>query len=129
MSVDRHNSLSRARPSFLNFTACYMSIALDTNQIRFLRKQAHDLKAWMQVGEKGISPAFLAELGEMLERHELLKIKVGAEDRQQRADLIAALVAASGSVLVQRIGHVAVIYKPANNQENRHILLPKPVER
>ncbi|KAF1686772.1 ribosome assembly RNA-binding protein YhbY, partial [Pseudoxanthomonas jiangsuensis] len=52
-----------------------MSIVLTSAQNRFLRGQAHDLKALLQTGGKGVTPAFLAELEEVLERHELVKVK------------------------------------------------------
>ena len=58
-----------------------MSIALTASQTRFLRGQAHDLKALLQTGGKGVTPAFIAELNEVLERHELVKVKVAGEDR------------------------------------------------
>ncbi|WP_225764070.1 ribosome assembly RNA-binding protein YhbY [Stenotrophomonas sp. Marseille-Q4652] len=100
-----------------------MSIVLTPAQNRFLRGQAHDLKALLQIGGKGVTPAFLAELDEVLERHELVKVKVAAEDREARDEMVTALVEASGSVLVQRIGHVAVLYRPA--REKRQIVLPR----
>lgn len=100
-----------------------MSIVLTPAQNRFLRGQAHDLKALLQIGGKGVTPAFLAELDEVLERHELVKVKVAAEDRDARDEMVTALVEASGSVLVQRIGHVAVLYRPA--REKRQIVLPR----
>ncbi|MDR2872301.1 MAG: YhbY family RNA-binding protein [Xanthomonadaceae bacterium] len=91
-------------------------------QIRYLRGQAHDLKPLLQTGGKGITPALLAELHNVLEHHELIKIKVSAEDRTVRDAMIADLVARSGSVLVQRIGHIAVLYR--RNPENARIVLP-----
>ncbi|MBD8635189.1 ribosome assembly RNA-binding protein YhbY [Stenotrophomonas sp. 169] len=100
-----------------------MSTALTASQTRFLRGQAHDLKALLQIGGKGVTPAFLAELEEVLERHELIKVKVGAEDREARDAMIAELVTTTGSTLVQRIGHVAVLYRPS--KENRQIVLPR----
>ena len=100
-----------------------MSIVLTSAQNRFLRGLAHDLKALLQIGGKGVSPAFLAELEEVLERHELVKVKVAAEDRESRDSLIDELVQASGGALVQRIGHVAVLYRPA--KEKRQIVLPR----
>ncbi len=100
-----------------------MPIVLTPAQNRFLRGQAHDLRALLQIGGKGVTPAFLAELDEVLERHELVKVKVAAEDREARDEMVTALVEASGSVLVQRIGHVAVLYRPA--REKRQIVLPR----
>ncbi|HBG89312.1 MAG TPA: ribosome assembly RNA-binding protein YhbY [Stenotrophomonas sp.] len=100
-----------------------MSIALTASQTRFLRGQAHDLKALLQTGGKGITPAFIAELNEVLERHELVKVKVAAEDRDARDAMIAEIVEATEAALVQRIGHVAVLYRPS--REQRQIVLPR----
>ena len=100
-----------------------MSIVLTPAQNRFLRGTAHDLKALLQIGGKGVTPAFLAELDEVLERHELIKVKVAAEDREARDVMVGELVDASGSALIQRIGHVAVLYRPA--REKRQIVLPR----
>ncbi|PPU78671.1 MULTISPECIES: ribosome assembly RNA-binding protein YhbY [Xanthomonas] len=100
-----------------------MSIVLTSAQNRFLRGQAHDLKALLQTGGKGVTPAFLAELEDVLERHELVKVKVASEDRETRDALIAELVEQTGSALVQRIGHVAILYRPS--KEKRQIVLPR----
>ncbi|TGR51855.1 ribosome assembly RNA-binding protein YhbY [Mesorhizobium sp. M00.F.Ca.ET.151.01.1.1] len=100
-----------------------MSIALTASQTRFLRGQAHDLKALLQTGGKGVTPAFIAELNEVLERHELVKVKVAAGDRDARDAMIGEIVEATGSALVQRIGHVAVLYRPS--KEQRQIVLPR----
>ena len=99
------------------------SPVLTSAQNRFLRGQAHGLKALLQVGGKGVTPALLAELDIALEHHELVKVKVAAEDREARETMVAELVEASGSALVQRIGHVAVLYRPA--KEKRQIILPR----
>ncbi len=100
-----------------------MSIVLTSAQNRFLRGQAHDLKALLQTGGKGVTPAFLAELEEVLERHELVKVKVASEDRETLDALIAELIEQTGSALVQRIGHVAILYRPS--KEKRQIVLPR----
>ena len=48
--------------------------SLTNAQIRFLRGQAHGLKAMLQVGGKGVTPALVAEVGQALEDHELIKV-------------------------------------------------------
>ncbi|MET0719191.1 MAG: ribosome assembly RNA-binding protein YhbY [Pseudoxanthomonas sp.] len=100
-----------------------MSTALTSSQSRFLRGQAHDLKALLQIGAKGLTPAFLAELDAVLEQHELVKVKIGAEDRETRDAAIGEIVEKSGAALVQRIGHVAVLYRPS--KDHRQIVLPR----
>ncbi|WP_374013281.1 ribosome assembly RNA-binding protein YhbY [Pseudoxanthomonas koreensis] len=101
-----------------------MSFVLTAAQIRFLRGQAHGLRALMQVGGKGLTPPLLAELDQVLEHHELVKVKVAAEDREARDVLIGELAARSGATLVQRVGHTATLYRPA--REKRNIVLPRP---
>ena len=100
-----------------------MPIALTNAQIRFLRGQAHDLRAMLQVGGKGISEALVVEVDGALEHHELIKVKVAADDRELRDAMIAELTERTGAVLVQRIGHTAVLYRQA--KDKRHIVLPR----
>ena len=100
-----------------------MPVALTAAQTRFLRGQAHDLKALLQIGNKGVTPAFLAELDAVLEQHELVKVKVAGEDREARDALIGELAEKVDAALVQRIGHTAVLYRPS--KERRQIVLPR----
>lgn len=98
--------------------------SLTNAQIRFLRGQAHGLKAMLQVGGKGVTPAVVAEIVQALEDHELIKVKVAAEDRDARDALVVQLAEDAGAALVQRIGHTAVLYRPS--REKRQIVLPRP---
>ena len=100
-----------------------MPTVLTAVQNRFLRGQAHDLKAMLQVGGKGVTDAVVAEVSGALEHHELIKVKVAAEDREAREAIIADLAARTDAALVQRIGHVAILYRP--NPEQRRIVLPR----
>ena len=100
-----------------------MSFALTSAQNRFLRGQAHELKAMLQVGGKGVTDAVAAEVDGALEHHELIKVRIAAEDRETRDGVIAALVERSGAALVQRIGHVAILYRPS--RDRRQIVLPR----
>ena len=100
-----------------------MSNALTAAQTRFLRGQAHGIKAMLQVGGKGITDALVAEIDAALEHHELIKVKVGAADREARDAMIAELAERTASALVQRIGHVAVLYR--QSRDRRQIVLPR----
>ncbi|HEU4991221.1 MAG TPA: ribosome assembly RNA-binding protein YhbY [Luteimonas sp.] len=100
-----------------------MSTALTNAQTRFLRGQAHGLKAMLQVGGKGISDALVAEVDGALEHHELIKVKVAAEDRDARDAMVEELARRAGAALVQRIGHTAVLFRPS--KDNRRIVLPR----
>ena len=100
-----------------------MSVALTNAQVRFLRGQAHDLKAMLQVGGKGVTDALVAEVDLALEHHELIKVKVAADDREVRDGMIAELAGRGGAALVQRSGHTAVLYR--HSKDKRQIVLPR----
>lgn len=100
-----------------------MSQAITAAQKRYLRGLAHPLKPLIQVGGKGITDALLAELELTLERHELIKVKVAAEDRDTRDAWIASLAERSGAALVQRVGHTVTLYRAS--QEKPQIVLPR----
>ena len=99
------------------------AVQLTSAQTRFLRGQAHDLSAMLQVGGKGITDALVAEVSAALEQHELIKVKVAAEDREVRDAMIKDLADRAEAALVQRIGHTAVLYKPS--KDKRQIVLPR----
>jgi RNA-binding protein len=88
-----------------------MPTPLSNAQKRYLRGLAHELKPVVLVGAKGVTPALLAELEQALEQHELVKVKVAAEDRDARDAAIADVVEGSQASLVGRVGHVAVLYR------------------
>lgn len=100
-----------------------MSTVLTSAQTRFLRGMAHGLRAMLQVGGKGVTDSLIAELDLALEHHELVKVKVAAAEREDRDAMIARLAEATGSALVQRIGHTAVFYRPS--RDHREIVLPR----
>ena len=100
-----------------------MPTQLTAAQTRFLRGQAHDLKALLQVGGKGITDALIAEIDGALEHHELIKVKVAGEDRDARDAMIAQIAERTDAALVQRIGHTAVLYR--QSKDKRHIVLPR----
>lgn len=100
-----------------------MPAALTNPQKRYLRGLAHELKPVILVGAKGVTPALLAELNGALEQHELIKVRVAAEDRDSRDQSIAELVEGASAALVGRIGHVAVLYRP--RKDKPLVILPK----
>lgn len=103
--------------------SAFMSTELTSAQTRYLRGEAHSLKPLLQVGGKGLGPGLLAELSQLLEDHELVKVKIAAEDREARDALIDTLTGEVGAALVQRIGHTAVLYRAS--KEKRRIVLPR----
>ena len=100
-----------------------MSSSLSNPQKRYLRGLAHDLKPIILVGAKGPTDTLLAELDNALERHELVKVKFAADDRETRDLWISQLIEKSAANLVSRIGNVAIIFR--RSKDNALIILPK----
>lgn len=101
----------------------FMSTTLTNPQKRYLKGLAHDLRPTILVGAKGVTPSLLAELDAVLEQHELIKVKISAEDRETRDAWIQEMVESSQSGLVTRIGNIAVMFRRSKNKP--FVILPK----
>jgi RNA-binding protein len=86
--------------------------ALSERQRRHLRGLAHPLKPVILMGKTGLTDSVAAETARALHDHELIKVKAPAGDRDARDAMLATLAQQTGSALVQRIGNVAVLYRP-----------------
>jgi RNA-binding protein len=89
------------------------TMKLSEKQLRFLRGKAHALKPVVMMGQKGLTDNVVAETVQALRDHELIKVRVRAADRSTREALLADLVSRSDCALVNRIGHVAILYRAA----------------
>jgi RNA-binding protein len=95
---------------------------LSDAQRKHLRRLGHDRDPIVLVGQGGISPNLVSELDRALHDHELVKVRARVGDRDQRDEILDELARATGAELVQRIGHVALYYRP--RQDRPGILLP-----
>ncbi len=86
---------------------------LNSKQIRKLRGLAHHLNPLVQLGKTGMTPALIKEVDRNLEDHELIKVRVTADDRFARQSLVEELIAVTRATEVQVIGNVAVLYRQA----------------
>jgi RNA-binding protein len=93
-----------------------------------LKGLAHPLKPVVLVGDKGLGPAVYAEIDRALRVHELMKIRVGGEDREERGAAMASICKELNADAVQIIGKTLVIYR-AMTQEEREATVAKQVER
>ncbi len=76
-----------------------------------LRAKAHALKPVIITGQAGISPSVLLEINAALDHHELIKVRVNAEDREQRKEMSELICTETQAELIQLIGHVITIYR------------------
>ena len=76
------------------------------------RAIGHGLNPAVTIAGNGLSDSVVAELNRALDDHELIKVKI-VGDRDERADIIAELRQIEASEIIQTIGGVALIYRPA----------------
>ncbi|ERP90339.1 MAG: YhbY family RNA-binding protein [Pseudomonadales bacterium] len=86
---------------------------LSSQDIKRLRRIGHHLKAILIIGDKGLTESVQEELNSRLEDHELMKVKVNAENRDDRAAIVQTMCEQSGAELIQRIGNIALLYRAA----------------
>ncbi|RCW65297.1 ribosome assembly RNA-binding protein YhbY [Saliterribacillus persicus] len=95
---------------------------LTGKQKRFLRAKAHHLSPIFQVGKDGVNDNMVKQIGEALEKRELIKISV-LQNCMEDKDIVAEqIVEQTNAFLVQVIGSTIVIYK--ESEENKQIKLP-----
>jgi RNA-binding protein len=80
-----------------------------------LRARAHALLPVAVIGQKGLTPSVLEEIGRCLDAHELIKVRVLGEQRQIREAMLTEICEAAGAAAVQHIGKILVLFreKPA----------------
>lgn len=88
-------------------------IELNPTQRKFLKGLAHNLKPVVMIGNAGLTEAVLKEIGKSLAAHELIKIRVLNDNREEREAWLKAICEAVDCAPVQHIGKLLLVYKPA----------------
>lgn len=98
-------------------------------QRRSLRARAHALKPVVSISQNGLTESVLKEIGVCLDSHELIKIRVYNDDREEREHLIAAICEQLGAAPVQHIGKLLVVWRPAPEDKAAPGSRPAPRRR
>ncbi len=84
---------------------------MEAKQKRRLKARAHALKPVVLLGQRGLTDAVLAEIDHALRAHELIKVRVNADDRQARQDMVRTICERLHAEAVQLLGHVVTLYR------------------
>lgn len=77
----------------------------------------------MRVGKGGVSDAVVEETKKSLEAHELIKVRIEADESESRKELADRLAAASDAHVAGLIGKTAILYR--RREEKPKIKLPR----
>ena len=88
-------------------------LQLSSGARRELRVRAHGLNPVVSIAENGLTEAVLKEIDVNLNAHELIKIRVYGESREDRVAHLEKICSELGAAAVQHIGKLLVVYRPA----------------
>jgi len=89
-----------------------MPTALTNRERAHLKARAHALEPVVHVGGAGVTDAVVAEVDRALTAHELIKVKIGTDDRADRAATGDEICARTGATAVHRVGKVIILWRP-----------------
>ena len=88
-------------------------------QRKALKARAHPLDPISHLGGKGLTEAVVAEIGRALDAHELIKVRAGGMEREEREAVLAEICARLDAQPVQHIGKVLVVYRKKPEETTR----------
>ena len=94
-------------------------MSLNKKQIQHLKGLAHSLKPIVLLGNNGLTEAVVAEIDFALNHHELIKVKIPTDDRENKGLIVEAICRETQSTKVQVIGKTLIIYRQSPDQKIR----------
>ncbi len=96
---------------------------LNPKQRQYLKAQAHHLKPTVHIGKSGVTEGLAAELDQMLESLELMKLKLNQNCVEPIEDVAEALVSrVPGLQHVWTIGRTLLVYRASRDKATRYPL-------
>jgi RNA-binding protein len=84
---------------------------MENKQKAALVAAAHHLKPVVMIGQKGLTANVIAEADQALTAHELIKVKISADDKEERSAMIAEMCEQLNATSIKLIGNIAIIYR------------------
>ena len=77
------------------------------------------MRPLFQVGKEGLSANWLAQIEDAIEKRELFKVNILQNALVEDEEVIAFIEDNTNIQVVQKIGHVLVLFKQADKRDNR----------
>ncbi len=97
-------------------------MSLNKKQIQHLKGLAHSLKPVVLLGNNGLTEAVVAEIDYALNHHELIKVKIPTDDRENKALIVDAICRETNAIKVQVIGKTLILFRQTDEKK---IHIPK----
>ena len=89
---------------------------LTGKQKRFLRHEAHHLKAIIQIGKDGLHETQIIGIDEALESRELIKVKILESCQQDKNEIASELSLKLDAEIVQILGRTIILYRESEKE-------------
>ena len=89
-----------------------MAAPLSSRDRARLKARAHPLEPLVRIGQAGVTPQVIAEVDRALAAHELIKVSIAVDDREERAALGDALAERVDAAPVHRVGKIVILWRP-----------------
>jgi RNA-binding protein len=88
------------------------ALIISPAQRKALKAKAHDLSPVVMIGNDGLTPGVVKEAEIAIQSHNLIKVRVFGDDRENRIAIYEALCDKLNAAPVQHIGKLLVIWRP-----------------
>lgn len=95
---------------------------LSPKQRKYLKGLAHSLEPTVRLGRARLTAPVVAETDRTLQAHELIKVRIDADEGDDRREMAAKLATATSSELVGNVGKISIFYRA--RAEKPRIKLP-----
>ena len=106
-------------------------LLLSPRERQLLKARAHVLRPVVLLGAAGLTDKVMHEIDRALAAHELIKIRVPADDREVRAQIFDEVAEKLDAAKIQSIGKTIVLFRPApeSGEKPSNTWLASPVPR
>lgn len=93
-------------------------LQLTSDECRQLRARAHALNPVVSIAQNGLTEAVLKEIDACLNAHELIKIRVYNDIRDEREAYLNTICSELEAAPIQHIGKLLIVWRPAPEDVN-----------
>jgi RNA-binding protein len=81
------------------------------------KAKAHKLKPVVLIGNKGLSDSVKKEINSALEIHELIKVRIQSNDREERQRIFTEICEDAEAERIQLIGSIGIIFRKRKDKK------------
>ena len=89
-----------------------MAQPLTARERAHLKARAHALEPVVHIGGSGATETVVAEVDRALTSHELIKVRIGSDDRDERVAIGEQICERTSAAAVHRVGKILILWRP-----------------